>query len=263
MSVVAKAGRLAGKVAIITGQLNISSQQQMSTESFLGGGSGFGAAIAKQFANQGARIVVADIDEDGGKRTVEHMSKDMKFHKANVTKERDWRTLIEATQDAFGGVDCLPTLEVTESDFDKCFDVNVKGIFFSISAVIPQLLEQKRGGSIINVASIGATRPRAGLVWYNSSKGAVWNATKGLAAEFGPHGIRVNSVCPLLSRTGLFEMFSGVPDTQENRDKFLSNVPLGRLCDVTDVASACLFFASDESSFVTGINMEVDGGRAV
>ncbi|KAM0795503.1 oxidoreductase [Usnea florida] len=257
MSAIAKAGRLAGKVAIVTG-----------------GGSGYGAGIATLFAEQGAKVVVADINEDGGKRTIGAMPDSMRFHKTNVAKEGDWRSLVEATQRAFGSINCLvnnagttyrnkPTLDVTEADFDKCFDVNVKSIFFGTSAVIPQLLKQKIGGSIINIASVGATRPRPGLVWYNSSKGAVWNATKGLAAEFGPQGIRVNSVCPLLGGTGLFEAFSGVPDTPENRARFLSNVPLGRLCEASDVASACLYFASDDSSFVTGINMEVDGGRAV
>lgn len=257
MSSIAKAGRLAGKVAIVTG-----------------GGSGYGAGIARLFAEQGAKVVVADINEDGGKRTVQAMPDSMRFHKANVAKESDWKKLVEATKVEFGGINCLvnnagtthrnkPTLEVTEAEFDRCFDVNVKSVFFGASAIIPQLLEQKSGGSIINIASVGATRPRPGLVWYNSSKGAVWNATKGLAAEFGPRGIRVNSICPLLGGTGLFEAFSGVPDTPENRAKFLSNVPLGRLCEASDVASACLFFASDESSFVTGINMEVDGGRAV
>ncbi|KAL8802212.1 MAG: hypothetical protein Q9200_006664 [Gallowayella weberi] len=189
MSSIAKAGRLAGKVAIVTG-----------------GGSGYGAGIARRFAEQGAKVVVADINEDGGRRTVEAMPDRMKFHLANVTKEHDWKTLVEVTQDAYGGIDCL---------------VN-----------------------------------NAGTTYRNK-------ATKGLAAEFGPHQIRVNSICPLLGGTGLFESFSGLPDTPENRRKFLTNVPLGRLCEPSDVASACLFLASDESAFITGINMEVDGGRAV
>ena len=96
-----------------------------------------------------------------------------------------------------------PTLDVTENEFDRCFRVNVKSIYHSIAVVVPKMIEQKSGGAIVNVASIGAMRPRPGLVWYNSSKGAVTNATKGLAAEYGPHQIRVNSVCPLLSGTGL------------------------------------------------------------
>jgi len=141
--------------------------------------------------------------------------------------------------------------------------VNVKSIFFSIGAFVPKLLEEKRSGAIVNIASIGATRPRPGLVWYNASKGAVWNATKGLAAEYGPHGIRVNSVCPLLGGTGLFETFTGVADTEENRKQFLGNVPMGRLCEARDVADACLFLASDEARFITGTCLEVDGGRGI
>ena len=227
-------------------------------------------------------------------------------------------------------------MQVTEADFDKCFNVNVKGVFFGTAAVIPRFLKQNRGGSIINIASVGATRPRPGLVWYNSSKGAVWNVSKSVSQKrrsspsysfvysshslyVGPHPLpaplitkshvylpylgdkrsssRVRStrhtrqlrmsssrwhrsvsvyaeLISLKKRAqtvlgmGLmcscrFEAFSGVPDTPGNRAKFLSNVPLGRLCEASDVASACLFFASDESSFVTGVNMEVDGGRAV
>ena len=155
-----------------------------------------------------------------------------------------------------------PTAEVTEEDFDKCFTVNVKSVFHSIAAAVPAL-EERGGGAIINVASIGATRPRPGLVWYNASKGAVANATKGLAAEYGPKQIRVNGLLPLLSGTGLFETFVGVPFTEENVKNFLGNVPLGRLTDPTDVAKAALFLASDDGRFITGVNMEVDGGRGV
>jgi len=140
--------------------------------------------------------------------------------------------------------------------------VNVKSVFFSIPAAAPAL-EERGGGAIINIASIGATRPRPGLVWYNASKGAVANATKGLAAEYGPKQIRVNSLLPLLSGTGLFETFVGVPFTPENVKNFLGNVPLGRLTDPTDVAKAALFLASDDGKFITGVNMEVDGGRGV
>ncbi|KAL8947891.1 MAG: hypothetical protein Q9222_005866 [Ikaeria aurantiellina] len=170
----------------------------LNTTDGLGGGSGFGAGIAKTFAEQGAKVLVADINEAGGTRTVESSPDRMKFHLADVAKQEDWKSLVSATETAFGRIDCLvnnagttyrnkcaelnsgfqsrkPTLEVTEADFDKCFTVNVKSVFFGIQAVVPRLQEQKTGGSIINIASIGATRPRPGLVWYNSSKGAVLN----------------------------------------------------------------------------------------
>ncbi|KAL1889139.1 hypothetical protein Sste5346_009086 [Sporothrix stenoceras] len=248
--------RLAGKVAIVTG-----------------GGSGYGAGIARRFAQEGAKVVVADINEAGARETAESLPSSMSFLKTNVTDHSDWQRLLDTTEQRYGRIDCLvnnagttyknkPTLDVTEEEYQRCFDVNVKSIFHSTNLLVPRLIKQG-GGVLLNVASVGATRPRPGLVWYNASKGAVWNATKGLAAELGPHKIRVNSVCPLLGATGLFEAFSGVPDTPENRAKFLDNVPLKRLCEAQDVANACLFLASDEASFITGINLEVDGGRAV
>lgn len=198
----------------------------------------------------------------------------IKFFKSDVTKLQDWKDLLVFAIKEFGPVDILvnnagttypnkPTLDVTEADFDRVFNVNVKSIYLATTVLVPYLIERGQGGSIINVASIGALRPRPGLVWYNSSKGAVFNATKGLAGEYAPHQIRFNGICPLLSGTGLFSAFVGVEDTPDNRKKFVSNVPMGRLADTRDVANAALYFASDESSFVTGTNLEVDGGRAI
>lgn len=143
------------------------------------------------------------------------------------------------------------------------FNLNVRSIYHSVAALVPHLIERGRGGSIINIASTGASRPRPNLVWYNATKGAVKNATKGLAAEYGPHQIRFNSVAPLLTGTGLFESFVGVQDTPENRKAFEAQVPLGRLGQVRDTANACLWLASDESSFITGSNIKVDGGKCI
>jgi len=252
----ASRGRLEGKVAIITGA-----------------GSGFGAAISKAFANEGCKVLVCDINEDGGLNTVAENSSHMAFHNMNVTKAADWKATMGAAVDKFGKVDILvnnagtsyrnkPTVEVTEDEFDKVFEVNVKGVYLGCNAFMPQAIERK-SGVVINIASTGATRPRPGLVWYNASKGAIWNATKGLAAEYGPHQIRVNSICPLLTGTALFSSFTGMEDTPENREKFTSNVPMGRIGEVEDVASACLFMASDEAKFITGVNLEVDGGKCI
>ncbi|KAF7852463.1 uncharacterized protein EAF02_012201 [Botrytis sinoallii] len=201
-----------------------------------GGGSGFGAGIARRFAEEGCKVVIADIDAVGGERVASAWPQSM------VNK---------------------PTLDVTEDEFDRVFNLNVKSIFFATKHFIPHVVNHGEGGSMINIASIGATRPRPGLVWYNASKGAVVNATKGLAAEYGSKNVRVNSICPLLAGTGLFSTFTGVEDTPENRDKFLFNVPLGRLCTPEDVANYCLFLASDEARFITGTCLEVDGGRGI
>lgn len=201
-------------------------------------------------------------------------SSGIKFIKTNVTVLDEWRKLVLETQKAFGKIDILinnagtsypnkATMEVTEAEFDKCFNVNVKSIYFSVKTVVQVMIGQGTGGSIVNVASIGVLRPRPGLVWYNASKGAVSNATKGLGAEFARHQIRFNDIFPLLSATGLWETFTGTPDTPENRAKFVGAVPLGRLTDPLDIANAALYFASDESSFVTGASLEVDGGRGI
>ncbi|MCJ1303203.1 hypothetical protein MMC08_006011 [Hypocenomyce scalaris] len=249
--------RLQGKVAIVTG-----------------GGSGFGEGIAYRFASEGAKVIISDINSKGGERVAATNPSSIAFVQADVTSASDWESLVSGTVSKYGRVDILvnnagtsyrnkPTLEVTEREFDTVMNVNVKSVFLGTSAVVPKLIEQKQGGSIINIASVGATRPRPGLVWYNASKGAVANATKGLAAEFAPHQIRINSLCPLLSGTGLFEQFTGVQHTPENVEKFLSGVPMGRLTEPLDIANACLFLASEESAFITGTSLEVDGGRAI
>ncbi|KAL6354276.1 hypothetical protein LRP88_11602 [Fusarium phalaenopsidis] len=219
--------RLAGKVAIVTG-----------------GGSGYGEGIARRFASEGAKVLIADVNERGGSSVAKAMPNSMSFFKADVGEQEDWRRLVEAAKSRYGRLDCLvnnagttyhnkPTSSVTEADFDKCFRVNVKGVYFGSQVFIPELIKQGEGGTMINVASVGATRPRPGLVWYNASKGAIWNVTKGLAAEYGVNNIRINSVCPLLGGTGLFEAFSGQPDTPLNRANFISNhgipVPRGKL----------------------------------
>ncbi|KAJ9303249.1 hypothetical protein DTO271G3_623 [Paecilomyces variotii] len=249
--------RLQGKIAIVTG-----------------GGSGFGAAIARRFGSEGAKVILTDINVANGEKVASENAENLIFQKQDVTKADDWNAVVNLAIQKFGRVDILvnnagttyknkPTLEVTEEEWERVFQVNVKSIFHAIKTVIPRFNKQGNGGSVINISSTGASRPRPGLVWYNATKGAVSNATKGLAAEYGPHNIRVNSVCPLLSGTGLFEMFTGVPDTPENRKNFIAQVPLGRLTDPNDIANTVLFLASDEGQFINGTEIVVDGGKCI
>ncbi|KAL1961895.1 hypothetical protein VTN77DRAFT_928 [Rasamsonia byssochlamydoides] len=249
--------RLAGKVAIVTG-----------------GGSGFGAAIATRFGQEGAKVILTDINVEAGEKVAASNPENLVFQKQDVTSAEDWKVVIDLAFSKFGRLDILvnnagtsyrnkPTPEVTEAEWERVFNVNVKSIFLATQYFMPRMIEQGQGGSMINISSTGASRPRPGLVWYNASKGAVSNATKGLAAEFGPHNIRVNSVCPLLCATGLFSTFTGMEDTPENRAKFVFNVPLGRLTEVEDVANMCLFLASDEGKFINGTDMIVDGGKCI
>ncbi|KAL2811233.1 hypothetical protein BJX63DRAFT_285173 [Aspergillus granulosus] len=249
--------RLQGKVAIVTG-----------------GGSGFGAAIATRFAQEGGKVIIADINAEGSEKVASTDPANIIFQRVDVTNKQDWDSVVALAFSKFGRLDVLvnnagtsyrnkPTLEVTEAEWERVFNVNVKSIFHGSQAVIGKLIEQGQGGSVINISSTGASRPRPGLVWYNASKGAVSNATKGLAAEYGQYNIRVNTVSPLLSGTGLFSMFTGMEDTPENREKFIGNVPLGRLTDPNDVANMCLYLASDEGAFVNGAEMIVDGGKCI
>ncbi|KAI9726335.1 MAG: hypothetical protein M1828_001609 [Chrysothrix sp. TS-e1954] len=250
-------GRLSGKVAIVTG-----------------GGSGFGAAISKRFGQEGCSVLVGDLNEDTAAATAKAMPSERAIPMSmDVTQEDHWKAAVEKCVQQWGRLDIVvnnagtsyknkPTLDVTMSEFQRCFDVNVRSVFNSVNAAVPQL-KKAGGGSIINISSIGSVRPRPGLVWYNASKGAVTNASKGLAAEFGPDNIRVNAIAPLLSGTGLFESFVGVPYNEENVQKFVQAVPLGRLTDPLDIANAALFLASEEGKFITGTNWEIDGGKGI
>ncbi|KAF2138393.1 uncharacterized protein K452DRAFT_290977 [Aplosporella prunicola CBS 121167] len=248
--------RLEGKVAIVTGA-----------------SSGFGEAIAKHFAEEGANVLLCDINAEGGEKLAT-TSDAFAFQKMDVSKAAEWDAAIDAAIKAWGKIDILvnnagtsyknkPTNEVTEEEFDKVFAVNVKSVFLGSNAFTKRVIKQGTGGVIVNIASVGVHRPRPGLVWYNASKGAVANATMGLAAEYGPHKIRVNSVCPLATATGLLQTFIGKEITPEMRAQITASVPLGRLGEVRDVSNATVWLASDEASFVTGVNLDVDGGRAI
>jgi 3-oxoacyl-[acyl-carrier protein] reductase len=155
-----------------------------------------------------------------------------------------------------------PMLDVDEATFDRVFDVNVKSIYWTARAAIP-VFRKRGGGTFLNIASTAGIRPRPGLSWYNASKGAVVILTKSMAVELAPQRIRVNALCPVMSATGMLQDFMGVPDTAENRARFVATIPMGRMGQPEDVAKASVYFVADESDFITGVIMPVDGGRCI
>ncbi len=249
--------RLKDKVALVTGA-----------------GSGFGEGIAKLFAREGASVVVADINDNGGHTVaaqIDEAGGTAVFVHADVTRPVDVKAMVEAAVGAYGRLDILvnnagyshvnqPMVEVTEEDFDRTYAVNVKAIYLAAREAVP-LFRKQGGGCIVNTSSTAALRPRPGLVWYNGSKGAVNTITKAMALELAPDRIRVNAVCPVIGATGMLETFMGQPDTPELRQKFIDTVPLGRMSRPEDVANAVLFLAGDEGEFLTGVCLPVDGGR--
>jgi len=238
-----------------------------------GAASGFGAEIARQYVAEGAKVAVADINGAGARSVAESLGDKAIAVTCDVTKRADIDALVKATVDRFGKLDIVvnnagwthknqPLLDVDEATFDRVYDINVKSIFHMVHAVVPMMRRAKRG-VILNVGSTAGIRPRPGLTWYNSSKGAVNLMSKSLAAELGQDNIRVNVICPVMGVTGLLESFMGMPDTPENRKKFVATIPLGRLSTPLDVAKAAVFLASDDAEFITGVEFPVDGGRTV
>ena len=239
-----------------------------------GAASGFGEGIARLYAAEGARVAIADINEAGAQRVAADIGPAALAVRCDVTQRADIEALVAATRAAFGGrIDVVvnnagwthrngPLLDVDEATFDRVYAVNVKSIFHMVHAVVT-LMRAQKGGVILNVGSTAGMRPRPGLTWYNSSKGAVNLMSKSLAVELGPDGIRVNAICPVMGVTGLLEQFMGMPDTPQNRQKFLATIPLGRLSTPEDIAKAALYLASDDAEFITGVEFPVDGGRTV
>ncbi len=232
-----------------------------------GAASGFGEGIARRYAAEGARVVVADLNDQTGGKIADEIGG--AYVHADVSDRDDVRTMIRTAVDRFGRLDTMvnnagvthinrPMLEVGEEEFDRIFDVNVKAIYLAAMEVVP-LMREQGGGCIVNTASTAGLRPRPGLTWYNASKGAVITMTKSMAAELGPDNIRVNALCPVAGDTPLLPSFLGA----NTREAFEATVPLGRLSTSEDVAKAALWLASDEASFITGVALEVDGGRCV
>ena len=246
--------RLQGKSAIVTG-----------------GGSGFGAAIVALFAAEGARVLVADINGAAAEEVAARTPGAVAVA-CDVTQDEDTRRMIETATGAFGRLDVLVNnagvshwnqklTEVSEADFDRVYAVNVKSLYWAAKHAVPVMAAQG-GGSIVNTASTAGLRPRPGLCWYNGSQGACITITKSMAVELAPLKIRVNALCPVAGETPLLGHFMG-GDTPENRARFVATVPLGRLSTPDDVARAALWLASDDAAFITGVALEVDGGRCI
>jgi len=238
-----------------------------------GGASGFGAEITRAYAREGAKVVIFDLNADGAKKVADEIGASAVAHGGSVAKKADVDAAVKLAVDKFGKLDVVvnnagwtfrnkPMLEVTEEEFDRVFDVNVKAIFLMTNACVPVMKKQK-SGRIINIGSTAGVRPRPGLTWYNASKGAVNLMSKSMAVELAPDGIRVNCIAPVMGETGLLEAFMGVPDTPENRAKFIGTIPLGRMSRPSDIANACVYMAGEESEFLTGVILPVDGGRTI
>ncbi|NIZ11126.1 glucose 1-dehydrogenase [Pseudooceanicola sp. HF7] len=250
--------RLKDKVAVVTGAAQ-----------------GFGLGIAQRFVEEGAKVLVVDLQGEKAEAAAEGLSGPGSAlgHGADVADRGAVEAMLERAESALGPVDILvnnagvthlpmPMEEVTESDFDRIFAVNIKAIYLASQLLVPRLKTRGQGGAIVNVSSTAGISPRPNLTWYNASKGWVNTATESMAVELAPAGIRVNAICPVAGETPLLQSFMG-QDTPEIRAKFLSTIPMGRFTTPKDIGDAAVFLASEEAGMVTGQCMKVDGGRCI
>ena len=247
--------RLKGKKAIVTG-----------------GASGFGEGIVRKFVSEGADVLIADLNIEAAQKLSDELGTAVQASETNVAENDSVLKMVALASAELGGVDILvnnagithlpaPMEEVSDEDFDKVFTVNCKSVFLTAKHIVP-IFKSQRSGVILNVASTAGVSPRPHLNWYNASKGWMNNATKGMAVELASSGIRVNAINPVAGETPLLKTFMG-EDTPEMRAKFLSTIPLGRFSTPEDMGNAACFLCSDEASLLTGVCMEVDGGRCI
>jgi 3-oxoacyl-[acyl-carrier protein] reductase len=245
--------RLQGKAAIVTG-----------------GGSGFGEGIVRKFVAEGAKVLIADRDETNAQRVA--AATGAQWLRVDVANAADVKAMMDACVERLGGFDVLvnnagighlpqPLEALSEDEFDRILAVNVKAIYLAAKEAVPRFKAQKKG-VILNMASTAGVSPRPRLAWYNASKGWVITATRAMAVELAPFGIRVNALNPVAGDTPLLKTFMG-EDTPEMRAKFLSTIPIGRFSTPEDLGNAACFLCSDEASMITGVAMEVDGGRCI
>ena len=245
--------RLQDKIAIVTG-----------------GASGFGEGIVRRFASEGARVVIADLNEAAAQK----LAKDVNglAVRADVSRAGDVKALVESAVERWGHIDILvnnagighkpQTLDTLPEDvFDRILAVNAKSVFLTAHEIVPRM-KTRKSGAVLNIASTGGVSPRPNLTWYNASKGWMITATRAMAVELAPFGIRVNAINPVAGETPLLATFMG-EDTPEIRAKFLASIPIGRFSTPEDIAATACFLCSDEASMITGVALEVDGGRCI
>jgi 3-oxoacyl-[acyl-carrier protein] reductase len=244
---------LQGKVAVVTG-----------------GASGFGEGIARRFAAEGAHVVIADLNGEVAQKLAGEIGG--LAVRADISRGADVKAVAKAAIDRFGGIDILvnnagighkpqPLDTLSEDDFDRIVAINAKSVFLTAREIVPLMKINKRG-AILNIASTGGVSPRPNLTWYNASKGWMITATRAMAVELAPFGIRVNAINPVAGETPLLATFMG-EDTPQIRAKFLASIPIGRFSTPQDIAAAATFLCSDEASMITGVALEVDGGRCI
>ena len=247
--------RLDGKSAIVTG-----------------GASGFGAGIARRFAAEGARVLIVDINGEAAERLAGELGDAAVGLKVDLTDAGDVDKLVASAVRVLGGIDILvnnagightpQALESLPEDiFDRLFEVNIKSIYRTAQRVVP-VMKEAGGGAILNMASTAGVSPRPNLTWYNASKGWVITATRSMAIELAGARIRVNALNPVAGETPLLKTFMG-EDTPETRAKFIASIPLGRFSTPEDIGAAACFLCSDEASMITGVALEIDGGRCI
>jgi len=247
--------RLQGKKAIVTG-----------------GASGFGEGIVRAFVAAGAQVVIADLNSAAADGLSTDLGAGVYVQEVDVSVDDSVAAMVAASNQMLGGIDILVNnagighapqeLEsLPEDEFDRVFAVNAKSVYLTARHVVP-IMKLNGSGAILNVASTGGVSPRPNLTWYNASKGWMITATKAMAVELAPKQIRVNAINPVAGNTPLLATFMG-EDTPEIREKFLASIPIGRFSTPADMGAAATFLCSDEAAMVTGIAMEVDGGRCI
>ncbi|MBI1200454.1 MAG: glucose 1-dehydrogenase [Phenylobacterium sp.] len=237
-----------------------------------GGAQGFGEGIVRRYVDEGARVAIVDRNLAAASALAAELGAATIAVEADVSSDADVARMAADVAAALGPVEILvnnagvghtpqPLDVLSEADFDRIWAVNVKSVYLTARHLVPAMKAAGRG-AILNVASTGGVSPRPNLTWYNASKGWMITATRAMAVELAPFGVRVNAINPVAGETPLLATFMG-EDTPEIRAKFLASIPLGRFSTPADMGAAAAFLCSDDAAMITGVAMEVDGGRCI